>query len=116
MTLLGREPAFWIGLIVTLILGALQTIAGVGLISDATEGQVTSAVNAVAQLLTLLAPLIAGLVIRQNVYAPDTTQAIADRAAATGNTDIGDPPSGADGDEGADLYDDPTLNTRGPHD
>lgn len=32
--------------------------------------------------------------IRQFVYAPDTTQLIADRAATTGNTDIGNPPEG----------------------
>lgn len=94
MTFLGREPAFWIGLIVTIILGALQTIAGEGLISDVAEGQVRDAVNALAQLATLLAPFVAGIVIRQNVYSPKTTQAIADRAATTGNTDIGDPPAG----------------------
>lgn len=33
-------------------------------------------------------------VIRQLVFSMKTTQAIADRAAATGNTDIGSPPSG----------------------
>lgn len=93
----GREPAFWIGLIVTIILGALQTIAGEGLISDVAAGQVRDAVNAVAQLAILLSPLIAGLVIRQNVFSPPTTQAIADRARDTGNTDIGEPPAGATG-------------------
>lgn len=94
MTIFGREPAFWIGLIVALILGAVRTIAGEGLISDAAEGQVTNVVNALAQLAELAAPLIAGLLIRQTVYSPVTTQKIADRAAATGNTDIGEPPSG----------------------
>ena len=64
MTIFGRQPAFWIGLIVTLIFGVLQTLAGEGLISDALNSQITSGVNAVAQLLILLAPLIAGLAIR----------------------------------------------------
>jgi hypothetical protein len=32
--------------------------------------------------------------IRRFVYSPKTTQAIADRAADTGNTDIGSPPTG----------------------
>lgn len=41
-----------------------------------------------------LAALIATELIRRFVYSPNTTQAIADRAAATGNTDIGSPPSG----------------------
>ena len=31
---------------------------------------------------------------RRSVFSPKTTQAIANRAAATGNTDIGNPPSG----------------------
>lgn len=95
--ILGREPAFWIGLIVTLVLGVVRTLAGEGLISDAATGQVEGALQAVAQLLELLAPLLAGLLIRQNVYSPATTQKIADRAAATGNTNIGDPPSGSPG-------------------
>jgi hypothetical protein len=67
VTIFGRQPAFWIGLIVTLILGAVRTIAGEGLISDAAQGQVENAVQAVAQLLELAAPLIAGLLIKQAV-------------------------------------------------
>ena len=90
----GREPAFWIGLAVSLVLGIVQTLTGNGLISDAAAGQVTDLVNAGAQLAVLVAPFVAGLLIRQNVYSPDTTQKIADRAAATGNTDIGSPPEG----------------------
>lgn len=90
----GKEPAFWIGLAVTLILGVIRTLAGEGLVSDALEGQVTDLVNASAGLLELVAPLLAGLIIRQNVYSPVTTQKIANRAAATQNTDIGDPPKG----------------------
>ena len=67
MTIFGRQPAFWIGLIVTLILGALQTLSGQGVISDALNSQLTNGVNAVAQLLVLLAPLITGLLIRPTV-------------------------------------------------
>jgi hypothetical protein len=63
----GREPAFWIGLIVTLVLGAVSTLAGQGVISDALKGQITNVVNAIAQIAVLLAPLIAGLLIRQTV-------------------------------------------------
>lgn len=66
-TIFGRQPAFWIGLIVTIVLGAVQTIAGQGLISDVAAGRVTDGVNAVAQLLTLFAPLIAGLLIKPTV-------------------------------------------------
>ena len=67
MTIFGREPAVIIGLVVTIILGALQTLQGQGFISDATSGQITDGVNAVAQLAVLLAPLIAGILIRPRV-------------------------------------------------
>lgn len=60
----GRQPAFWIGLIVSLILGAVSTLTGQGLISDALQGRITDLVNATAQLAVLLAPLITGLLIK----------------------------------------------------
>jgi hypothetical protein len=81
-------------LVVTLALGILQTLQGEGIVSDALAGQITDAINALAQILVLLSPLIAGLLIRQRVYSSDTTQKIANRAKATGNTDIGTPPEG----------------------
>ena len=63
----GRQPAFWIGLIVTIVLGIVRTLAGEGLISDAATGQVTSAVNAIGELALLVAPLVTGLLIQPNV-------------------------------------------------
>ena len=63
----GRQPAFWIGLIVTLVLGVVRTLAGEGLISDAATGQLTNAVNAVGELLLLVAPLVTGMLIQPNV-------------------------------------------------
>lgn len=42
----------------------------------------------------LLGAAIVTEAIRKFVYSPNTTQAIADRAADTGNTDIGSPPLG----------------------
>ena len=41
-----------------------------------------------------LAALVVTELIRRFVYSPDTTQKIADRAADTGDTDIGSPPAG----------------------
>jgi len=67
MTIFGRQPSFWIGLAVTLILGVVQTLTGNGLISDVAAGKATDLVNSTAQLLVLLAPLIAGLLIRTQV-------------------------------------------------
>ena len=63
----GRQPAFWIGLIVTLVVGALSTLTSQGLISEALAGKITDGVNAVAQIATILAPLIAGLLIHTQV-------------------------------------------------
>lgn len=67
MKIMGREPAFWIGLIVTLVLGIVQTLSGNGLISDAMAGKATDLVNAFAQLALVLAPLIAAMLIRTQV-------------------------------------------------
>jgi hypothetical protein len=67
MTVFGREPAFWIGLIVTIILGILSALLDGGLINEALAGEITDGTNAVAQAVGLLAPLVAGLVIRQTV-------------------------------------------------
>lgn len=64
---MNREPAFYIGLAVTLVLGVVTTLAGEGIINDAVKGQITNGVNALAELAVLLAPVIAGLLIRQNV-------------------------------------------------
>lgn len=63
----GREPARWIGLIVTLIVGVVTTLQGDGLISDLQAGAVTDIVHATAQLALLLSPLIAGELIRGRV-------------------------------------------------
>lgn len=67
MTIFGRQPAFWVGFIVSCVIALLQVATGQGVISDALAGRITDAVNAIAQLITLLAPVIAGLLIRPNV-------------------------------------------------
>ena len=87
MTIFGREPAFWIGLIVTLILGVVTTLAGNGLISDVVAGKAIDLTNAIAQLATLLAPLVAALIIRQGVTpvaAPKLDQGTVVTVAAPG--------------------------------
>lgn len=63
-TWFGKEPAALIGLIATIVLGIVSTLAGQGVISDAVSGKITDGVNAIVPLLTLFAPLIAGLLIR----------------------------------------------------
>ena len=67
MSVFGREPAFWVGLVVTIILGIVSALLDGGLINEALAGEITDGTNAVAQAVGLLAPLVAGLVIRQAV-------------------------------------------------
>ena len=63
----GREPAVWIGIIVSCILAVLSVLTGQGVISDALAGKITDGINAIAQLLVILAPVITGLLIRPQV-------------------------------------------------
>jgi hypothetical protein len=63
----GRQPAAWIGIIVSCILAVLSVLTGQGVISDVLAGRITDGVNATAQLLVLLAPLFTGLLIRPTV-------------------------------------------------
>lgn len=79
--LLQKEPVA-ISAAIIAILNVFQLTGVVSL-----DGNTVSALN-----IALVAVL--GLFSRQNVYNPVTTQKIANRAAATGNTDIGEPPSG----------------------
>lgn len=56
----GAEPAAWIGLVATIVVGALTQIVGSGLITSADGLNVLNALIAVI-------PVLAGLVIRQFV-------------------------------------------------
>jgi hypothetical protein len=67
MTWYGRQPAFWLGLIATLVVGIVQTLAGQGVISEAASGKVVDVTQAAVNLLTLIAPLLAGLAIHTQV-------------------------------------------------
>lgn len=67
MTIFGRNPAAWIGIIVSCILAVLSVLTGEGVIGDALAGRITDGVEALAQLLVLLAPVITGLLIRPTV-------------------------------------------------
>ena len=67
MLINGREPAFWIGVVTSCVLAVVTTLMGQGVLSDAFAGRITDGVNAIAQLLSLFAPVIAGILIRQQV-------------------------------------------------
>lgn len=75
-----REPAFYIGLAVSVVLAVLSVLTGQGVVSDAIAGQITDATNAIAQLALIFAPLITGILIRP------TTTPVAAPALPTGTT------------------------------
>ena len=67
MTIGGRQPAFWIGLAGSIVVAVLGVLTGQGVITDAVAGKINDATTAIVQLLTILVPVIAGLVIRTQV-------------------------------------------------
>jgi hypothetical protein len=75
MTILGRTPALWIGIIVSVVIAVVQTLQGNGVISDALAGHITDATNELGSLLTILAPFIAGVLIHPQV-TPITAPAL----------------------------------------
>lgn len=79
------EPALLVGTVSALL--ALLVNFGLPL----TGVQVDSILQFITNALLFMGA-VAG--VRQSVYAPVTTQKIADRAAVTGNTNIGEPPTG----------------------
>lgn len=76
MTLWNREPAVLIGVAVTIVLNAIATLNGEGLISDAAAGNVTDLVNGVSGLLLALLPLITAVLIRGRVYSPASVESL----------------------------------------
>ena len=83
------EPA----VIVSTITAALVALSGVVVAFGAnlTDTQQNAMIGAVAPLVAVI--FVLGPIIRQLVYAPNTTQAIANNAAATGNPTIPAPPA-----------------------
>jgi len=83
--LLATEASQFIGLL-TAVAAAFVSY---GLVS---QTRADTWVSILSFALPIVLPLIQGRLTRQQVYSKETTQAVADRAAATGDTDIGKPP------------------------
>lgn len=75
----------------------LVAYASAATVALALKGAELAGVELTSEILAGIAGLTVVIVtelIRRFVYSQDTTQKIADRAADTGNTNIGEPPSG----------------------
>lgn len=81
MGIFGKEPAV-ISAALVAVLNALVLLKVIQLQEDQIAG-----IN-----IALVAVL--GLFVRQSVFTASTAQKLVDRAVATGNTNIGDPPKG----------------------
>ena len=92
--ILGREPAFWIGLVVTILVGIVNTLAGNGLISSVAAGKTADTLNLLGQLATILAPVIAGLLIRP-VVTPTSAPVLPKGTVVTVVTPVAQPNTSA---------------------
>lgn len=83
-----KEPLVTVGSITALIAAALVLGRSFGLpISDDQE-------NALLSFVAVAAPLAVAFIARGLVYSPKTTQALVNKAAATGDPTVGPPPTG----------------------
>lgn len=64
MRIFGREPALWVGTIISLILAAVSVLLGDGIITDAFAGQITDGAEAFGQIAYLLLPMLTALIAR----------------------------------------------------
>ena len=67
MSILGREPVRWIGIIASCVLAVLTILTGEGIITDATSGDLTDTVHSLEQILLIFVPIIAAEIARRQV-------------------------------------------------
>lgn len=89
LTDIKAEPAVIVSTVTAAITAAIGLLVAFG--ADITDTQRNALIAAVAPLVAVI--FLMGPIIRQLVYAPKTTQAIANNAAATGNPTIPAPPA-----------------------
>lgn len=76
MTIFGREPVAWIGVIVALAITIIQTLLGQGVIDDAIAGRAVDATNALAQLASIFIPIILGILATRPATTPLVSPAV----------------------------------------
>lgn len=96
MSIFGREPVAWVGVIVAVILAIVQALLGEGVISDVAAGTVTDLTQSLASSAIILIPLITALIARQGATSaaqpklPVGTPVLIDKPA--GQPDDAPPP------------------------
>ncbi len=86
MKLFGREPVAWVAVIVAVAIAVIQTLTGQGVLSDAVAGKAIDATNAVAQIATILVPIIVGALATRQAVTPLSAPALPAGSAVTAYT------------------------------
>ena len=76
MTLFGREPVAWVGVIVGVAIAVIQTLTGQGVLGDAVAGKAIDAVNALGQVATIFIPVIIGIFAARQAVTPTAAPAL----------------------------------------
>lgn len=86
MRIFGREPALWVGTIISLVLAVVSVLVGDGIITDAFAGRITDGAEAFGQIAYLLLPILTAIIARQGTTSaaqpklPVGTPVLVDRA------------------------------------
>jgi len=91
MTIFGREPVVWVGILVAVAIGIIQTLTGQGVLGDATAGKAIDITNAIGQILTFLVPVIVGIIAARQQVTPTAAPTL-DKGTTVTVTSPGDAP------------------------
>jgi len=92
MQIFGREPVVWIGILVAVAIGIIQTLTGQGVLGDAAAGKAIDITNAIGQIATFLVPVIVGIVAARQQVTPVAAPALPQGTTVTVETP-GDAPN-----------------------
>ena len=70
MTIFGKEPVAWVGVIAAVAIAVIQTLNGQGIISDVLEGRAIDATNGIASVVVILLPLVLNVLAARPAVTP----------------------------------------------
>jgi hypothetical protein len=76
MTIFGRQPVAWVGVIVAVAIAIIQTLTGQGVLGELAAGQAINAVNALGQVATIFIPVILGIIAVHPAVTPVAAPAL----------------------------------------
>lgn len=76
MTIFGREPVAWVGVIVAVAIAVIQALTGQGVLGSVTAGKAIDTVNALAQIATIVIPIAVGVIAARQAVTPTAAPAL----------------------------------------